>query len=139
LPGINIGESLGRGLSTGPCREANMTIEQPFRDGSVFRVSYVYTHGYNLDQNYQYNNAPSNYVWETTTGTLPPTGTFASVATRPYDNKTWGGNVMSLKTGWSNDSALQLNYQRPFRKGFAYQIFYVYSRGVPRGCNTFPR
>ena len=52
-----------------------MTIEQPFRDGSVFRVSYVFTHGENLDQNYQYNNAPSTYVWETATGTTPPTGT----------------------------------------------------------------
>jgi hypothetical protein len=27
-----------------------MTAEQPFKDGSVLRVSYVYTHGYNLDQ-----------------------------------------------------------------------------------------
>ena len=67
----------------------------------------------------------------------PADGTFASVATRPYDNTTWGGNVISMKTGWSNDSALQLNYQRPFRKGFAYQIFYVYSRAFRVGGNTF--
>jgi hypothetical protein len=118
-------------------REANMTIEQPIRDGSVFRISYVFTHGYNLDQNYQYNNAPSNYVWETATGTTPPTGTFASVATRPYDSTVWGGNVISVKTGWSNDSALQLNYQRPFKNGFGYQIFYVYSRAFRVGGNTF--
>src|ERR1051326_2377008 len=44
---------------------------------------------------------------------------------------------VSLKTGWSNDSALQLNYQRPFKKGFAYQIFYVYSRACRSGGNTF--
>ena len=118
-------------------REANFTIEQPFRDGSVFRVTYVFTHGENLDQNYQYNNAPSTYVWETATGTTPPTGTFASVATRPYDNTTWGGNVISMKTGWSNDSALQLNYQRPFKNGFGYQVFYVYSRAFRVGGNTF--
>ena len=52
-----------------------MTIEQPLKDGSVFRITYVFTHGSNLDQNYQYNNAPSTYVWETATGTTPPTGT----------------------------------------------------------------
>ena len=114
-----------------------MTIEQPLKDGSVFRITYVFTHGSNLDQNYQYNNAPSTYVWETATGTTPPTGTYASVATRPYDQTTWGGNVISEKTGWSNDSALQLNYQRPFKKGFAYQIFYVYSRAFRVGGNTF--
>lgn len=137
LPGIGIGESLAADYPPAHVREANMTIEQPLRDGSVFRVSYVFTHGYNLDQNYQYNNAPSTYVWETATGTTPPTGTFASVATRPYDNTTWGGNVMSMKTGWSNDSALQLNYQRPFKNGFAYQVFYVYSRAFRVGGNTF--
>lgn len=137
LPGINIGESLAANYPPDHVREANMTIEQPLRDGSVFRVSYVYTHGYNLDQNFQYNNAPSTYVWETTTGTTPPTGTYASVATRPYDNKVWGGNVISQKSGWSNDSALQLNYQRPFKKGIAYQIFYVYSRAFRVGGNTF--
>ncbi len=137
LPGIGIGESLASHYPPAHVREANMTIEQPFKDGSVFRVSYVYTHGSNLDQNYQYNNAPSTYVWETATGTTPPTGTFAGVATRPYDNTTWGGNVISQKTGWSNDSALQLNYQRPFKKGFGYQIFYVYSRAFRVGGNTF--
>lgn len=137
LPGISLGETLNANYPPAHVREANMTIEQPFGDGSVFRISYVFTHGFNLDQNYQYNNAPSTYVWETTTGTTPPTGALASVATRPYDSTVWGGNVISMKTGWSNDSALQLNYQRPFKNGFGYQIFYVYSRAFRVGGNTF--
>jgi hypothetical protein len=137
LPGISTSETLASNYPPAHVRDANMTIEQPFRDSSVFRVTYVYTHGLDLDQNYEYNNAPSTYVWEKATGTTPPTGTYASVATRPYDNTVWGGNVISQKTGWSNDSALQLNYQRPFRKGFAYQIFYVYSRAFRIGGNTF--
>ena len=137
LPGIGIGESLAAKYPPAHVREANMTAEQPFKDGSVLRISYVFTHGYNLDQNFQYNNAPSTYVWQATTGTTPPTGTFGSVATRPYDNTTWGSNVLSTKSGWSNDSALQINYQRPFKKGLAYQIFYVYSRAFRVGGNTF--
>ena len=137
LPGISLGETLNSKYPPAHVREANATIEQPWRDGSVFRLTYVFTHGYNLDQNYQYNNAPSTYVWETATGTTPPTGTFASVATRPYDQTVWGGNVISMKTGWSNDSALQVNYQRPFKHGFGYQIFYVYSRAFRVGGNTF--
>jgi hypothetical protein len=136
LPGISM-MTLNPDYQPARVRDVNMTIEQPFKDGSVMRVSYVFTHGSNLDQNYQYNNAPSTYVWETATGTTPPTGTFAGTATRPYDQTTWGGNVVSMKTGWSNDSALQLNYQRPFKKGIAYQIFYVYSRAFRVGGNTF--
>jgi carboxypeptidase family protein len=137
LPGISMQETLAANYPPAHVQDVNATVEQPFKDGSVFRVTYVFTHGSNLDQNYQYNNAPSTYVWETATGTTPPTGTYASTATRPYDQTVWGGNVISLKTGWSNDSALQLNYQRPFKKGFAYQIFYVYSRAFRVGGNTF--
>jgi hypothetical protein len=137
LPGISMQETLNSKYPPAHVKDLNATIEQPFKDGSVFRVTYVFTHGTNLDQNYQYNNAPSTYAWEVATGTTPPTGTYASVATRPYDQTVWGGNVISMKTGWSNDSALQLNYQRPFKKGFAYQIFYVYSRAFRVGGNTF--
>jgi hypothetical protein len=137
LPGIGPGTVASADYPPAKVREANFTIEQPFKDGSVFRASYVFTHGENLDQNFQINDAPSTYVWQAKTGTTPPTGTFASVATRPYDNRTWGGITQSTKYGFSNDSALQFNYQRPYRRGFGYQIFYVYSRAFRVGGNTF--
>lgn len=137
LPGIGIGTSLAAKYPPAHVREANFTVEQPLKDGSVIRASYVYTHGYNLDQNYSYNNAPSTYVWETTTGTIPPTGKYSNTATRPYDQTTWGGNVISTKLGWSNNSSLQFNYQRPFRKGLGFQAFYVFSRAFRLGGNTF--
>ncbi len=137
LPGINVQETLDPHYPPARVRDANFTVEQPFPDSSVFRITYVFTHGYNLDQNYSYNNAPSTYAWETATGTTPPTGLYGSTATRPYDQTVWGGNVLSRKSGWSNDSALQVNYQRPFKNGVAYQIFYVYSRAFRLGGNTF--
>lgn len=137
LPGIGPGTVTSANYPPARVREANFTIEQPMKDGSVVRVSYVYTHGTNLDQNYQINDAPSAYVWQAKTGTTPPTGTFAGVATRPYDNRTWGGITQSTKFGFSNDSALQFNYQRPYRRGYGYQVFYVYSRAFRVGGNTF--
>ena len=137
LPGISLGTTAHSYYPPARVREGNLSIEQPFRDGSVFRITYVFTHGENLDQNYTWNNAPSAYVWQVATGTTPPTGPLASVATRPWDKKVWGGGNLSMKTGFSNDSALQLNYQRPFNKGIAYQIFYVYSRAFRVGGNTF--
>jgi len=137
LPGISPGTVASAYYPPAAVREANFTIEQPFKDGSVFRVSYVYTHGENLDQNFAINDAPSAYTWQAKTGTTPPTGPLASVATRPYDNKTWGGITQSTKYGFSNDSALQMNYQKQYRKGFSYQVFYVFSRAFRVGGNTF--
>lgn len=137
LPGIGTGTVPTAKYPPARVREANFTIEQPLKDGSVFRASYVFTHGENLDQNFVLNNAPSTYVWQVTTGTPLPTGTYAGVATRPYDQRTWGNITQSTKYGFSNDSALQLNYQRPYRKGYGYQIFYVFSRAFRVGGNTF--
>lgn len=137
LPGIGPGTVMSANYPPDRVREANFTVEQPLKDGSVVRVSYVFTHGENLDQNYQINDAPSTYVWQAKTGTTVPTGALAGVATRPYDNRTWGGITQSTKYGFSNDSALQFNFQRPYRRGFGYQIFYVYSRAFRVGGNTF--
>lgn len=137
LPGIGTGTVLAAKYPPARVREANFTIEQPFKDGSVFRASYVFTHGENLDQNFLLNNAPSTYVWQVATGTALPTGTYAGVATRPYDQRTWGSITQSTKFGFSNDSALQFNYQRPYRKGYGYQVFYVFSRAFRVGGNTF--
>jgi hypothetical protein len=137
LPGITL-DTLSTNYPPAHVKEANMTIEQPFKDGSVFRITYVYTHGTNLDQNYEYNYHPSTYVWETVNGVVPPTGTYANTATGPYDQTVWGsGNIISVKTGFSNDSALQLNYQKAFSHGISYQIYYVYSRAFRVGGNTF--
>jgi len=136
VPGISV-TTLDPHYDPAHVKQVNATIEQPFKDGAVFRVTYLFVHSTNLDQNYQYNAAPSAYVWETATGTLPPTGTYASTATRPYDQRVWGTNVMSKKTGYANDSALQLNLQKQFKNGYAFQVFYVFSRAFRVGGNTF--
>jgi hypothetical protein len=112
--------------------EANVTIEQSLKGSSALRVSWVWSHGTNLDHYYDYNNAPSAFVWMVDTGTLPNTAN-NSVATRPYDNTVWGNNEMDQKDGWSNDNALQVNYQRLFHRGIAYQISYVWSKPIRMG------
>jgi hypothetical protein len=136
LPGISV-TTLDPRYPPARVRQSNLTIEQPVKGGSVFRITYLYVQASNLDQNYQYNAAPSAYVYEMTNGVVPPTGMYAATATRPYDKLTWGTNVMSTKYGWSNNSSLQLNYQRPFKNGYAYQIYYVYSKAFRVGGNTF--
>jgi len=112
----------------------DITVEQPLKDGSVIRASYVYAHGYDLDQNFAPNTDPSSYIVVANTQNAPPAN---AELTNPYDTTTWGGLTDSVTTGWSNDSSLQLNYQRAFKHGYAYQIYGVYSSAFRVGGNAF--
>lgn len=127
--------------------EVNTTIEQPLKGNSVLRLSWVWTHGSYLDHAYYPNDALSSFVWEMVTGTIPPKGgasvigtqqqnTYSTTALNPYDNTVWGNFEWDEKTGWSNDNDLQVNYQRLFHHGFAYQIFYVWSKAFREGGNS---
>lgn len=139
LPGIN---EYNADLNFAPdfASQTNVTLEQPLKGNSVLRLSWIWTHGTNLDQSFEYNYHPTTYVWELETGTVLPTGTvigsnqYAATATGPYDQTTWAsGSQQEQKTGWSNDNALQANYQRLFHHGIAYQIQYVWSRPFRAG------
>jgi hypothetical protein len=55
----------------------------------------------------------------------------------PYDNTVYGNFNYDQKNGWSNDNEFEANYQRLFHHGFAYQIFYVWSRAFRVGDNGF--
>jgi hypothetical protein len=117
--------------------QTNFTIEQPVKGGSAVRLTWLWSHGTNLDHYYNYNNHPSQYVWEVNSGTALPTGTYTNTATGPYNQTTYGGNTWITKDGWSNDNALQATYQRLFHHGVAYQINYVWSKPFRVGGNTF--
>ena len=114
--------------------QANVTIEQPMKGNSALRLSWNFAHDANLWNFDLYNQHPSAYVWEMHTGTIPPTGkvpgtdTYSTTATGPYDKIPWGNNRLIEKTGWSTDNSLQVNYQRLFHHGIAYQISYVWSK-----------
>lgn len=114
--------------------QTNLTIEQALKGNSALRVTWSWTHATNLEQLYFPNGHYSTFAWELKTGTRPPQGatiglpTYAATALGPYDNTVWGSNQLYQKTGWSNDNQLQVNYQRLFHRGVAYQIFYDWSK-----------
>ena len=135
LPGISlVTDSLN--LAPDAVTNANLTFEQSFKSNQALRLSYVYSHGSNLDHYYYPNNAPSAFVYELATGNAPNTAN-GSIATRPYDNTTWGNNVDVQKNGWSNYNALQANYEKRARKGVAYQISYTWAKAFRIGGNSF--
>jgi hypothetical protein len=135
LPGSSV-IALSPNYPPDVAQETSFTIEQPLKGNSALRVSWVYTHGSDLDQTYSVNNAMSPFVWEMSTGTPVPTGgpstigtsQYVTTALNPYNNVTYGAMSYYGKTGYSNDNALQVNYQRLFHNGIAYQIFYVWQK-----------
>ena len=136
-PGINM-TTLNPHYQPDFVTQVNATIEQPLKGSSVLRVTYLWDHGEGLDQEYMYNNFPSAYVWEKTTGTVPPGGAYANTALGPYDNTTYGSSdVLDNKSGWSNDNSVQVNYQRQYKHGYAWQVFYTFSRAFRVGGNYF--
>jgi hypothetical protein len=125
--------------------ETNFTIEQQLKGNSALRVGWMWTHSTNLDIAHDFNNSPSTFQWEMATGTVPPTGgasvigtpqqnTYAATATGPYNQTLWGGgSTEHMKAGWSNSNALQVNYQRLYSHGIAYQFYYVFSKALRVG------
>lgn len=119
--------------------EANLTLEQPMKWSTVLQVSYLYTHATNLNNYFYYNDHPSTFSWEVATGTKTPSSsavgpTNVNTGEGPYDNVTYGdGSYQIQKSGWSNYNALQVNYQRLYRKGLAWQVIYVYSKSMRTG------
>lgn len=141
LPGINFW-GLSPAQAPDFVTQVNFTIEQPLKGNSALRVSWLFTHASNLDHAYYFNYHPSTYVWEMQTGTAVPTGTtigsstYATTGTGPYDKTKWGGSSLwDAKDGWSNYNGLQINYQRLYHHGYAYQIGYTWSKTFRVGGN----
>jgi hypothetical protein len=134
--GLTLG-NLASDYAPGEVTETSLTLEQPMKGNSALRLSWVWSHGQNLEIYDYYNSHPSNFAWEMTTGTAIPGGALSSVATGPFDQTTYGGsNGIFNKDGWSNDNALQANYQRLFHRGIAYQVMYVWSKPMRVGGNS---
>jgi hypothetical protein len=122
--------------------QTNFTVEQPLKAHSALRLTWLWVHGTNVDHGWYPNTHPSNFVWEMAYGTVPPTGNiigsnqYAATATGPYNQTTFGSFNYSERSGYSNDNALQANYQRLFHHGIAWQVTYVWSRPFRLGGNS---
>jgi hypothetical protein len=110
--------------------EWNLTVEREILDNTVVRVGYVGTHGANLEQFYTFNEQPNSYVWFVNTGLPLPTGQFAPVARRNFDQTSYGDIERYQKSGWSNYSGFQFEVQRRYSAGYGFQFFYVLSNAL---------
>ncbi len=118
-------------------QEWNLLVEREVMKNTVARASYIGKHGFNLDQYAELNDQPNAYIWYTTQGVALPTGAYASVARRALDQTSYGSMQRYQKTGWSNYNGIQLEFQRRYSRGYAFQIFYVMGNALRAGGNGF--
>ena len=113
----------------------NVTLEREVMANTLLRAGYVGTHGSRLDQFWSFNDAPSAYVWYATTGLPTPKGEYSGVAMRGFESTTYGVIEEYMKTGWSNYNGVQVELQKRYSRGYAFQLFYVMGNAFRAGGN----
>jgi hypothetical protein len=133
-PGIQM-TALNPDLPTAKAHQYNFTIEHEIFRDTVVRAGFIGTMGRHLEMLELFNRNPiSNYVWYVNTGLPLPTGTFANTARRAYDQTVYGDIRIYSKFGYSNFTGLQLEAERRFSKGMAFQFFYLLSNSMSTGA-----
>ena len=115
---------------TSRAHEWNLFIEREMFCNTVVKIGYVGTHGMRMSQWKSFNDNQPEYVWFATTRQPLPTGEFANVARRPFDNQVLGEVQRFQKTGWSNFNGFQAEFEHRYSNGYAFQMFYVMSNAM---------
>ncbi len=117
--------------------EWNGAIEKQIGASTVVRVTYKGKHGVNADQLNNINGTQTDYIWYLTTGRPLPTGEFANVLRRPFDQNAYTDINLLTRTGYINSSTWALELERRFRSGLGYQVFYTLTNALRLAGNTF--
>ena len=121
----------------GKVHDWNITFEKEVMKDTVARVAYIGNHGVNMEQVEPFNDSVPEYIWYMTTGKPLPTGEFSGVARRPYDQQVYGSLRRWTKTGWSNYNGVQMELERRYSKGIAFQVFYVIGNAFAAGGQSW--
>jgi hypothetical protein len=117
----------------------NFTLEKEVMSNTVLRASYIGNHTSNLELLYDYNSATPDYIWYVTTGQPLPTGEYANVARRFYDQNVYGTVQEYRKDGWGNFSGISLEAERRYSGGYGFQLFYTVGNSMEAGGEQWRR
>ena len=117
--------------------EYNLALEKQLNKSTVVRVTFKVKHGVNADQLYNVNATQPDYVWYLTTGRALPTGEFASVLRRPYDQNAYTDVRILQRSGIINSSTWGLEMERRFNNGLGFQAFYTLTNSLRLAGNSF--
>jgi hypothetical protein len=120
----------------GRVQDWNLTIEREILPQTLLRVAYVGNYSDRQQQWVAYNNETPEYIWYATRGELLPTGEFASVATRPFDQTTYGDINLFSPVGYGRHNSFQFEIERRYDNGFGFQVFYRTARTLLTNQDT---
>jgi Carboxypeptidase regulatory-like domain len=109
----------------GRVQDWNLTIEKEVMAHTVARVAYVGNYGDKQQQWVDYNDNTPDYIWYATRHEPLPTGEFAPVARRPYDQSTYGNINFFSATGYGRYNGVQMELERRYHNGIGFQVFWV--------------
>jgi hypothetical protein len=103
------------------------TIERELMKNTTLNLTYVGTHGSNLEQRLAWNSAEAELNYQTRTGLAALPGNQGADLRRPNPN--WNGTD-EAHVGYSNSHSIQAQLQRRFLNGLSLQAFYVYDHAL---------
>jgi len=108
--------------------EWTFTIERELMKETALRLSYIGNHGNNLEQRWRWNDAESQWNYQARTGLLAPTNQDLRRA-----NPNWTSGCCSAPirhNGFSNTQSAQIELERRYFNGLAFQWFYTFSHAM---------
>ncbi|NWG12767.1 MAG: carboxypeptidase regulatory-like domain-containing protein [Acidobacteria bacterium] len=114
----------GRTWGDGRAQSWHATVERELMRNTVLRLSYLGDHGSNLEQRFTVNARESEYNYVARTKQAPPSNRDLMRV-----NKDWSP-VGINRTGFSNANSAQVEIERRFSDGIAFQWFYTYTRAL---------
>lgn len=103
------------------------TVERELRKNMPVRISYIGTHGSNLEQLTAWNDPESAYNYTIRTGLQVQPGAAGNDLRRP--NANWNGRFES-HVGYSNSHSIQTQVERRFSSGLSFQWSYTYDHAL---------
>jgi hypothetical protein len=117
-----------RNWKDGRSQNWHLTLEREIMRDTAVRLSYLGNHGTDLEQRQSLNTQEAEYNYVAKTGELPPSD---RNLLRVNPNWTFiGGNSIINRTGFSNTHSAQIEVERKYSNGLAFQWFYTFTRSL---------
>jgi hypothetical protein len=109
-------------------QEWNLTIERQVMKDTALRLSYIGTHGTDLEQHYDLNCPESEWNYQARTGLARPSDPDLRRVNPDWTMCGSGGPLNH--TGFSNAQSLQAEVERRYSNGLGFQWFYAWTHAM---------
>ncbi|PYV37159.1 MAG: hypothetical protein DMG06_28825, partial [Acidobacteria bacterium] len=116
----------GRNWKDARAQSWHVSLERELMRRTALRLSYIGQHGRDLEQRASINSREAEFNYVLRTG-LAPTGNRDQLLRQ---NPAWLGLTELNRTGFSNSHSAQIEIERKYSNGIAFQWFYTFTRSL---------